>query len=403
MPPFIEINPGFIVSSFGGWQGIYEWWRGLAKDKIKADAAIAAEVKLLTVRARSDAQKAAAIHRFCAQKIRYVAVEYGDAGYEPHQATDIYKNKYGDCKDQAILLVTMLREAGLNSWPVLIGTRDHYNLDPAFPAVLFNHAIACVEIEGKLVFLDPTAETCAFGDLPLDDQERMVLVIKDDSYEIAQTPGFALGHNRVEQTMSITADADGAIQAAKSVGTFGVYDQGQRYWLLYTAPEAVRDTITANLQDVSIAGKLLEYRTSEVNDLDSPVVLRYTFSGREFFTVAGNLRIVPQIGKLDQSLAVKESRRYPLDLGFIGVQMIETSVAVPDGLDVAYLPELVSEKSPWLDVEVSYTAVDGTLTVRQSIATKQRELPPTDYPAFKAFFEKVSTRLKQRIVLKEKQ
>ena len=63
------------------------------------------------------------IHEFVAKDIRYVAIEYGDSGYEPHHAKEVFVNRYGDCKDQAILLITMLKEAGIEAYPVLIGTR----------------------------------------------------------------------------------------------------------------------------------------------------------------------------------------------------------------------------------------------------------------------------------------
>lgn len=401
MPPESQINPGFIISSFSSWQAIYSWWWGLAKEKIQPDRAIAAAVKELTAGLRSDREKAQAVHHFCSQKIRYVAVEYGDAGYEPHPAADIYRNKYGDCKDQAILLVTMLRQAGLSAWPVLIGTREHYDLDPGFPAVLFNHAIACVQLDGQLVFLDPTAETCAFGDLPLGDQDRQVLVIKDDGYQIAGTPAFGPQHNRVRQTLLIEAGSQGAVSGSKSVESFGVYDQGQRYWLLYTMPEAVKDTITANLQDMGVASRLIEYSTSDVRDLCLPVNLRYTFSSREFFTEAGPLRILPQISRIDAGLTAKQTRRYPLDLGFAGTQETETRIELPAGFVAEYVPQALREDSPWVDLDVTSAVSAHSLIVRQRMVTKQRQIPVADYPAFKSFMENASARLRERIVLRK--
>jgi len=161
MPPGVEINPAMLISTFRSWKEVYDWWWQLARDKIKADAAIKEKVKGLTAGMRSEEAKARAIYNFCAQKIRYVAVEYGQAGYEPHKAEDIFRNKYGDCKDQAILLVTMLKEAGLTAWPVLIPTKECYNLDEDFPAVLFNHCIAALSLRNDVIFLDPTAETCS--------------------------------------------------------------------------------------------------------------------------------------------------------------------------------------------------------------------------------------------------
>ncbi len=245
MPPAQEINPSVMMSSFESWQEIYGWWLGLAKDKIKPDAAIKDQVSELVRGLDSKEAALRAIYNFCAQKIRYVAVEYGQAGYEPHRAEDIFRNKYGDCKDQAILLVTMLREAGFSAWPVLIPTRDSFDMDPQFPSMLFNHCIAAVLWNNELVFMDPTAETCSFGDLPAGDQGRNVLVVQDDKFIIARTPVYPAGRNIIKNKLSLVCRPDGSVSGVREISSSGVYDQAQRYWLIYTVPDVVKDKISS--------------------------------------------------------------------------------------------------------------------------------------------------------------
>ncbi|MGD9015673.1 MAG: DUF3857 domain-containing protein, partial [Candidatus Omnitrophota bacterium] len=174
MPPISKINSIILISTFDTWQEVYQWWWDLAKDKIQADQGIKQAVIDLTEGKQTRLEKIKAIYNFCAEDIRYVAVEYGQAGHEPHKATDIFFNKYGDCKDQAILLITMLRQIGIESYPVLIGTDEYLNLEEDFPSVNFNHCIAAVKLDTDLVFLDPTCSTCSFGNLPSGDQQRKV-------------------------------------------------------------------------------------------------------------------------------------------------------------------------------------------------------------------------------------
>ena len=64
MPEGVEINPTILFSTFNDWQDIYSWWWGLAKDKMKADKAIKAEVKRLIKRKRTDLEKARAIYEW---------------------------------------------------------------------------------------------------------------------------------------------------------------------------------------------------------------------------------------------------------------------------------------------------------------------------------------------------
>jgi tetratricopeptide (TPR) repeat protein len=402
MPPEVRINPTILISTFNSWQEVYDWWWPLAKDKIVADPAIKARVKELIQGKGSDEEKARAIYNFCAQKIRYVAVEYGQAGYEPHKAEDIFRNKYGDCKDQAILLVTMLREAGLSSLPVLIATDDYYNLNDDFPATLFDHCIACLFLKDKTIFLDPTAQTCPFGDLPGADQGRRVLVCGPDGFKILQTPLFAAQHNSVLQKFRIKINEDETITAEKSIFSRGVYDQGQRYWLLYTRPQLIEETLKQKIQEVSIGARLNGYKIENLNNLNEPVVLSYGFSGPEYFTAAGSLRIMPQLAAVDMSLIAKDKRRYPIDFAMLDSKETIFEVAIPQNFVIKYIPESVCEDSPWFKFIAEYKQKSGTIYFRQGVELKKVQVCEEEYPVFKSSIEALAKRIKQRVVLERK-
>jgi tetratricopeptide (TPR) repeat protein len=401
MPPEVQINPAILLSTFSSWQQVYGWWWKLAQDKIKADTAIRQKVGELVAGLVSDDDRARAVYNFCAQKIRYVAVEYGQAGYEPHRAEDIFKNKYGDCKDQAILLVTMLKEAGFTAWPVLIATRDYYDLNQDFPAVLFNHCIAAVSFKGQLVFLDPTAETCPFGDLPGGDQRRAVLVIKDDGYAVEQTPLYPPQHNLVRQHLAIRVNPDETITAAKDVTTSGIYGQSQRYWLRYTPPELVEQTLKEKIQSISIGSRLEGYQIQNKDDLNQLLALRYTFQGPEYFTTAGRLRLMPQLTEADASVVAKDTRKYPIDFGVLDTKETIIEVAIPATLKVQYIPEDVAIDSPWVRFDVRYTRKGNTLYFDQKIEVKTNNVPVQEYGRFKSLYEDLAKKIKQRVVLEE--
>lgn len=399
MPPGVEIAPTIILSTFKSWQDIYAWWWALAKDKISADDAIVGEVKRLTGGLNSDEEKARAIYNFCARKIRYVAVEYGQAGYEPHKAEDIFKNKYGDCKDQSILLITMLRQAGFSAWPVLISTKEYYDLNPEFPSVLFNHCIAAVSLKDKVIFLDPTCETCSFDNLPSGDQERRVLVFRDDSPQIMQTPLYPARHNLVKQVLDINMSDNESIKASKSVFTEGVYDQAQRNWLLYTPPELIVAALQEKIQDVSIGARLGDYSIKNLEDLNTPVTLNYAFSGPEYLTLAGNLRILPGLAGLDTSLVAKEKRKYPIYLPFLDAKENIFEIAIPENFVIKYMPESVAEDSSWLAYSTEYDYRQNKIYFKQKVELKKNRILETEYLDFKVFFEALAKKVKQRIIL----
>lgn len=399
MPPLSEINTSVAISTFDNWSQIYKWWYAMAKDKILPDEPIKDKIHQLCKGAGSDEDKARAIYNFCAQNIRYVAVEYGDAGYQPHPARDIFRNKYGDCKDQAVLLVTMLKEAGLVSWPVLIPTRDNYNLDKDFASLPFNHCIAAVLLNDKIIFLDPTAETCSFGDLPSADQGRNVLICKDDGYSIEATPVYDSRHNLNRQSLDIEINNQEGIRAEKSVFTYGTYDQLQRYWLLYTPPELIKQTLQEKIQDISIGAQLTGYKIDNLKDLNREVVLKYSLVGPEYFTDAGILRIMPQLAGVDTSLVAKDKRVYPVDLGTPDAREINLNIRLPENFVVKYMPGDVVEDSPWLSYSAEYRYNGKILSFKQRTELKNSTISQQEYSVFKGFFEGLAKKLKQRVIL----
>jgi transglutaminase-like putative cysteine protease len=83
---------------------------------------------------------------FVQRDIRYVAIELGIGGWQPHPAPAVFSHRYGDCKDKATLLRSMLREIGIDSYHVVIYT-ERGAVTPQTPAHHgFNHAIIAVKL-----------------------------------------------------------------------------------------------------------------------------------------------------------------------------------------------------------------------------------------------------------------
>ena len=406
MPTLINVVPVRIYSSFASWDQIYRWWWALAKDKMKATKAIKEKVAELVEGATSEEEKAKRIYHYCAKEIRYVAVEYGKAGYEPHSAEEIFSNKYGDCKDQSILLITMLRSAGLQAYPVIIPTRDLPDVDKSFPVVLFNHAIAVVKLGGRWVFMDPTASTCGFGDLPPSDQDRGVLIYTEDGLELSRTPLFPPDHNRIEIITKINRQGEGDLVVAdRKVVATGAFASGQRYWLEYTMPELIRQQLEAKAKSILPSAQVVDYQVKDLDRPDRPVVLEYRFKGEgEVVLRAGDYRILPSFVGVDLSDVILPQRRYPLEkmAPYHREEIYQFLFNRP--VKAVFLPEKVVKDTPWFRYEVQYEfrPKDKGAVVEEKIdfVLKTRTISPDDYPEYKKAKESLSKMLRQRLLLK---
>ena len=71
---------------------------------------------------RRQARKVRAIYDYVVQKTRYVALEFGIHGFKPYRCAQIFARGFGDCKDKATLIVTMLKELGIPATIVIVRT-----------------------------------------------------------------------------------------------------------------------------------------------------------------------------------------------------------------------------------------------------------------------------------------
>ena len=154
--------PSVQLSSFKDWKEVAAWWGLLEEQQVQPTQEIRDKAAQLTKNAATDNEKVRAIYDYVAAHFRYISLSFGVGRYQPHSATDILRNEYGDCKDKHTLLESLLRASGVNAYPVLIGSQRRLDPDVPSPAQ-FDHVISLVPEANDLVWLDTTAEVSPFG------------------------------------------------------------------------------------------------------------------------------------------------------------------------------------------------------------------------------------------------
>ncbi|MBA3066776.1 hypothetical protein FP828_09840 [bacterium] len=254
---------------------------------------------------------------------------------------------------------------------------------PDFPELVFNHAIACVKIDGKIIFMDPTSETCTFGDLPGGDQGRKVLVFFDDRYEIMETPVFESAANSATTEMTIKVEDDERIQASRSVETKGRYDQGQRYWLKYTKPVQIKEALEKKVNDITPNASLKNYELPDVNNMAAPCRLKMTFEGMDYLKKAGGIRLAPQWGGVDTSIVSKETRKYPIKASLTSEEITETKLILPPSWKAVFIPDEVNEDNQWFSMSRKFNLSGSELIYTEKSAAKNEDVKPADYQKYR--------------------
>lgn len=96
--------------------------------------------------------------RFVQDQVRYLGLEIGENSHRPHSPEEVFKNRFGDCKDKALLYASILQKAGIKAYVALVNTSLRNKMLDATPAPgHFNHAIVAIERSaGTYIFVDPT-------------------------------------------------------------------------------------------------------------------------------------------------------------------------------------------------------------------------------------------------------
>ena len=118
------------------------------------------------------AARARRLYGWVRDHIAYCAIEIGLGGWQPHAAGDVFRHRYGDCKDKANLLREMFGAVGGASDAVMLYAHDGMPAAVRPPVThKANHAILRLHLPGGDLLADPTSPTTPFGALPVSDQE----------------------------------------------------------------------------------------------------------------------------------------------------------------------------------------------------------------------------------------
>jgi hypothetical protein len=154
---------------------------------------------------RNDSLKA--LLDFVINNIRYISVDIGRGEFKPLNAADVLGKRFGDCKDQSALLVSLCRALGYDASPALMTTRDKPDIIITHPwPGFFNHVITAVDTGNGYLFLDASQATCCFGNLPFTLRNRRALICGESPFlEFTLTSPFEQGNDiDIELIYSIT-------------------------------------------------------------------------------------------------------------------------------------------------------------------------------------------------------
>jgi hypothetical protein len=417
MPPWRAVAGQMVVSFFppgGGqskgfqnWNDMALWEAGLVRGRRESSPEIKQKVAALTVSETSATRKMAVLGKFVQDDIRYVAIELGIGGWQPHAANDILSHHFGDCKDKATLMSTMLKEMGIDSYYVIVNTRRGA-VNANTPAVnWFNHAILAIKLPegtgegdlkavfqhktlGNLLIFDPTDDLTPFGYLRGPLQANFGLLVTDSGGELIQLPKLAAATNGTRRTAKLTLTPTGTLTGDVTEVRLGDRGTYQRYALRSAATEKDKVKPIESLLAESLSNyRLTHASVTNLVHNDQPFGYDYSLVVDNYAKTAGNLLLVrPRVlgSRSSALLETKEARKFPVEFTGPSLDSDTFEITLPAGYQVSDLPPPVDVDYDFASYHSKTEASGNTLKYTRRLEVKELTVPVAQMESLKKFY-----------------
>lgn len=404
------------------WDQIGVWYANLYNGSVQPTPEIQQKVKELTANSGSWSDKIQALGSYVQSRIRYVDIEIGIGGYQPHSAGDIYRHQYGDCKDKSTLLSAMLREAGIPSYLALAQV-DRGIVTPEFAsAITFNHAILAIPVPadakvdgirsivdtaklGKILFFDPTSEYTPFGYLPYYEQDNYVLVATPQLGELVHLPLSNPEANQLVRTAKLELHSDGSLSGTVVETRLGNEATSERELLLSSNSSDRTKQLESFLGNFLRGFHLTKASADNVDKVGEPLELRYEFTADRYAKSAGDLLVVRArvLGEKGSGVAEgdgDDSRKLPVEFDDTSLQTDDFEITLPPGYTVDDLPRPTKTETEFASY-TSQTQVTGNkIHYTRTYQVKQVMVPPDKMDELRKFYRQIASDERASVVLK---
>ncbi|MFT3711685.1 MAG: DUF3857 domain-containing protein [Archangium sp.] len=345
--------------------------------------------------------KAQALYEHVCREVQYCAIEIGLGGWFPHSAKDVHAARYGDCKDKANYLHTLLKIAGVESFHTLIFSHEGTPREFTLPSMgaNFNHEILAVQLGERLVFADPTWRAVPFGELPPNDQGAPVLLVSKGGHDVQLTPESKAEDNTESQVLKLTLEPDG-----DASGTFVITATGARAlpwksrWLEGTG-QAKRFTE----QQLWVRAPLVrEVKQTTKSDFAKTSEVEGTLGARRVASRVGDDKLlIRPVDLFEPWMQTWDTKRKSAVVArFVDTRSITVELQLPPGSTLAF--NSISRKVEGPTGLFTLSAkVEGTmLKLERRFERKNRRVVPGALNGFNRFVDQVTEAESQPVFVK---
>jgi hypothetical protein len=396
----VDWGDAAVAGADSQWRAIGNWVTTLEAGRPDPSPDITAKVQALIAGAPDFYTRLSRITESIQNDIRYFIVSRGISGLQANHAADIFRNRYGDCKDKTTLLISMLQVAGIHAVYVPV---DHERgfVDPGDPSLAGDHMITAIEIpadvndprlqavvkanDGKryLIF-DPTDERTPVGNLPSNEQGSYGILCAGTASQVIQLPVLPPDANGMDRKGVFTLAADGTLAGAVDTTRSGPEGADMRSFLKYTDDKERREYWENRFAHDLPGVVLTSFQFVQPPALDKPLVFHYQITAGQYAHTAGPLLLVrPRVVGSFVVPFDNKPRTLPINLSATGRWHDSFDITIPQGYVVDETPDPVDVDLDFASYHSKISAKPNQLHYEREYVVRQVEIPATKADDFR--------------------
>ncbi|WAC11572.1 DUF3857 domain-containing protein [Dyadobacter pollutisoli] len=315
-----------------------------------------------------------------------------------------YENRKGNAAAVNMLLLGLLRKAGLECDPVLLSTRSHGRIFKEFPSLeSFNYIICRVKIDSIEYLLDATQQYMRLGSVPehaLNGLGRLIpKEYQGEFLEIIPKDS----RNKLEIIEAEIIPDEGSLKGwySASLGGYQALDWREQY-----ADESEKTQLDDDFKREFPDWKIEQLNVSNKSEkLELPVSLKCEFETDVETAAAGLFYFNPMLaGKMEDNPLKSVNRIYPLDFTTNIATSFLGKYTLPDGYVIEEMPKSEVISLPGGAAKFLYQVKqDGNIIqVSSKVTINKIKFLPTEYAGLREFFDRVVKKHSQPLVIKKK-
>jgi tetratricopeptide (TPR) repeat protein len=395
-------RPDVQLTTFDDWDAVGHWYSALERDRRSPNDEIRAKANELTKGATTDLDKVQALYDYVAKNFRYVSLSLGLGRYQPHSATDIFHNQYGDCKDKNTLLAAMLEAEGIHSSSVLINSSR--KLDPEVPSpIQFDHAITVVPVANRTIWLDSTTEIAPFQFLTSNLRDKQALVIAPaGTARLDTTPADPPVPTSDIQSIEGKVNDLGKLEARVHFVERGDAELILRM-VFRRSPQSRWKTVVETMSGfMGFSGEVSDLKVSDPADTREPFEISYNLEKANYLDWSQKKVVITlPASSVNLPVAVDDDTDPspdPLKLGATGISTLHMRLELPAKY-TGRPPLPFSMSRDYAAYEANYKLEKNVFTADRKMTIRQREVALAQTPGYIAFRRAVMADAEQKLTL----